>query len=117
MTSEHPQPSQLITACKGEGFRNSDGSDRQDAIRSLNPGDWVQLIREPTNIRDPNAVALMTNWGGQIGYLNRDIAKIVAPLMDADLTVHGVVERVQCRTRPGSPLIALLRLTLPPKSA
>jgi len=114
---KQPQPPQLITACKGEGFRNSDGSDRQDAIRMLGPGDRVTLLREPTNRRDPHAVALFSVEGRQIGYLNREIAKIVAPLMDADLAVLAVVERVQCRTRPGSPLIALLRLTLPSRSA
>lgn len=113
MTSEHLQNSQLITSCKGEGFRNSDGSSRQDAIRSLRPGDRVILLREPANKRDPRAVALISDSGSQIGYLNRDIAKIVAPLLDAGLTVLAIVERVQCRTRPGSPLIALVRLTLP----
>lgn len=106
-------PRQFLTTGKGEGFSNADGSCRQAEINRLRPGDPITLTREPQNRRDPKAVALISGRGIQIGYLNRDIARLVAPVLDGQQTMVASVERVQCRTRPGSPRIAVLRVTWP----
>lgn len=117
MTDETGRCGQLITAARGEGFRNADGSDRQLVIAALRSGDAVELRRERDNRRDAQAVALFSSGGAQIGYLSRDVARIVAPLMDAGRPVTAVVERTQRRTRPDSLRIALLRLDLTPRPA
>lgn len=46
---------------------------RQGVVRSLSPGDWVRLKREPDNEWDPNAVAFYTMNGDFFGYVPRDI--------------------------------------------
>lgn len=106
-----PQVRQFITAAKGEGFPNSDGSSRQAAIAELRPGEVIRLIPEPHNRRDSKAVALFTTGDRQIGYLSRDVARLVAAAADRGQTATACVERTQCRTRPGSPRIVLLRVT------
>lgn len=49
----------------------------------------IVLVREPGNEKDPNAVKVLTRWKkgdqtrrAQIGYLPKETAAIVAPLMD-----------------------------------
>jgi hypothetical protein len=70
----------------GEAQRNSDGSNRQDIIRRCKAGEPIHLRREPRNAHDRNAVAIYTNQGKQIGYLDRSDAVHVATWMD-----HGAV--------------------------
>lgn len=53
------------------------------------------LVREPDNEKDANAVKVLTRWNkdgqvrrAQIGYLPRECAEVVAPLMDNKTFVH-----------------------------
>jgi hypothetical protein len=49
---------------------------------ALRPGDPVELIREPDNPADPDAIAL--HWQGQkIGYVPRDYNQPIAQRLDA----------------------------------
>ncbi len=55
---------------------------RQSTIAGLALGSELQLLREPENAHDPNAIAVA--YGNlQLGYINRGIAKHLAPLIDA----------------------------------
>jgi HIRAN domain-containing protein len=45
----------------------------------------VTLERERTNPHDPNAVLVRDGDGGTLGYVAREIARAVAPLLDAGL--------------------------------
>ncbi len=47
---------------------------RQEAIRTLAPCDELVIEPEPSNPFDPNAVAVRTATGEQIGYLDRRCA-------------------------------------------
>ncbi|MGQ9513274.1 HIRAN domain-containing protein [Thermodesulfitimonas sp.] len=40
----------------------------------LAPGMPVYLVREPENLHDPNAVAVLAPWGAPLGYLHRPLA-------------------------------------------
>ena len=64
----------LLTG-KGEGFVNADGTSRQAEITSCRIGEPVELVREPTNPRDPMAVGLFSVCGVQLGYLSREHAR------------------------------------------
>ena len=44
--------------------------------------DPVFVVREPQNTHDSNAISLLWKNGEKLGYLRRNIAKQVAPLMD-----------------------------------
>lgn len=65
----------------GEGQVNHDGTRRQDIILNCQPGDPVALIREPYNQYDANAVLVTVNGKG-VGYLSRDDAKLLSPVLD-----------------------------------
>jgi helicase len=59
----------------------------------LQPHDVVELRREYTNGYDRNAVAVNFR-GNQIGFLDRRIARLVAPEMDCGRTFDAVVQSV-----------------------
>ena len=50
----------------GVSHRNNDGSSRQDIIRQIEVGEPLDLVREPTNMYDTNAVMVLHELG-QIG--------------------------------------------------
>ncbi|WP_312723972.1 HIRAN domain-containing protein [Stutzerimonas kunmingensis] len=89
------QPSsQFVCAVVGESHKNRDGESRQSLIKRLvKVGMPAQLIHEPDNPADKNAVAVFVA-GKQIGYLKRDVAKWHVKRMDrgdeASAIVHGV---------------------------
>jgi single-stranded-DNA-specific exonuclease len=56
---------------------------RQEVVARLEPGAPLRLVRQPTNEFDPNAIAVMTHAGEQVGYLNRRLAAVLAPAIDA----------------------------------
>jgi single-stranded-DNA-specific exonuclease len=55
---------------------------RQDVIAGLRDGSELQIVRQPNNAFDANAIAV--HFGElQLGFLKKDIAKQLAPLIDA----------------------------------
>ena len=66
----------------GVTFTNEDGVSRQQIISELTQGEQVIIRREPTNKFDTNAIMILSN-NGQIGYIGKDYATILAPMMDA----------------------------------
>lgn len=71
----------------GVTFKNEDtGEKRGQIIRELaenkKPEDIsIELVREPDNKFDANAIKVMAD-GKQIGYIGKEFAAIIAPLMD-----------------------------------
>ncbi len=54
---------------------------RQDYVAGLSAGVVLELLRQPENEHDPNAIAVM--YGKlQLGYLRREIARRLAPNLD-----------------------------------
>jgi len=56
---------------------------RQDAAARLTPGAPLRLNRDPANVHDPNACAVFDTHGTQVGFLNRRLAAVLAPELDA----------------------------------
>ncbi|MGR4064937.1 MAG: helicase-related protein [Vulcanimicrobiaceae bacterium] len=70
---------------------------RQDTIAGLRDGSELELAREPANPYDPNAIAV--RFGNlQLGYIKKEIAKHLAPLMD-----DGARYRARVSTLTGGP--------------
>ena len=65
----------------GEGQRNADGSDRQEELLQCEPGEPVELRREPNNPYDSNAILVVSSRGVGIGYLKRDDAAEIASVI------------------------------------
>ncbi len=77
----------ITTKVVGVSFEN-----RQEVIAKLQMGDRVWLEREPFNAFDTNAVRVIRNNGEQIGYIRRQLARSLAPLMDRlDSPIRGKV--------------------------
>lgn len=88
------QPSiKMHTKVVGVTKVNEDGRRRQEIIsEDLYEGMDLVLEREPDNPYDPNAVAVLTSsYGDQVGYLNKDLAAELAPLMDDGQLVTATV--------------------------
>lgn len=56
---------------------------RQDVLSSLEVGTELKLVRQPQNEYDVNAIAVTLYDGTQIGFLNKHLAKALAPVIDA----------------------------------
>lgn len=86
-------PKNIFTNVAGIMYKNDDGTDRQEILRRCQEGDEVELVREPNNMYDPNAVAVYVG-NEQVGYLFREEASEVAPLLDAgyiaDVTIYEI---------------------------
>lgn len=53
----------------------------------------VDLRREPCNPHDPNAIAVIhEDTGEQVGFIPREIAKVLAVVMDAGYDVTGSIK-------------------------
>lgn len=65
---------QLSLHVVGANHPNADGSNRRFEILLCAPGEAIELVLEPKNPADPNAVAVFSIRGVQIGYLTADRA-------------------------------------------
>lgn len=78
----------------GVTFKNPDGTKRQNHIKKLD-GEKLPLFfhlkREPKNKYDPNAIAVFhkpkKGKMRQLGYIGRDYAEHLAPIMDDGVEV------------------------------
>ena len=79
-----------VSRVSGVTFSNDDGSSRQRIIEKLSnlPRGlyWLTLNRESDNPYDPNAIRVdarkLGNMAAQIGYLPRELARVLAPKID-----------------------------------
>jgi len=78
----------LDTKVVGVSKDNTDGTSRQQIIsREVAENDPLQLVPEPDNPYDPNAVKVLSKFGHQIGYLGREEAERVRLALLNDVTV------------------------------
>lgn len=60
----------------------------------LTPGDLVQLVREPDNIYDPNAVQVKVVAGELLGYIPSELAVTFAKELDAGVCAQARISRI-----------------------
>jgi len=75
----------------GISHKNADGTSRQKIIQELSEGDQVIFKREYDNEHDPNAIAVLTDDGKQIGYIGWLRAEQLAPQMEAGYLIQATV--------------------------
>ena len=76
----------------GVTFDNEDGTSRQQILETVKKEDILKLQREPSNIYDINAIKVMTEDNRQIGYIGKQYAEILSPMMDMGKGFSVVVE-------------------------
>lgn len=84
----------IHTRVKGVTYANPDGTCRQSIIARLSPNSPLVLTRDYANLYDRNAVMVMTADGQQLGFLDRDLARQIASLMDLGRPVSVVLHRI-----------------------
>lgn len=67
---------------------------RQDALARLESGSLLRLERQPDNEYDTNACALFDTHGAQVGFLNRRLAAVLAPVLDSGVEYDVEVTEV-----------------------
>lgn len=70
----------------------------------------LRLVREPKNIHDRNAIAIVTDRGVRIGYLGRRYASVWGSKLDRGAEPKVIVERIKGATLPGATLGLVMRL-------
>ncbi len=55
---------------------------RQSVVATLSVGQELQVLRDPQNPADPNAITVTTQEGVRVGYLRRQISAVLAPVVD-----------------------------------
>jgi HIRAN domain-containing protein len=80
--------------------------------REAAPGCALALRRDPGNEHDPNAVAVLTGGGAQLGFVPREVAATLAPQLDAGVAWSAVVLRER-RSSPRDPRTGLTMLLAP----
>ncbi|RYF11048.1 MAG: hypothetical protein EOO77_20260, partial [Oxalobacteraceae bacterium] len=68
---------ELTLAVVGIEFPNADGSNRRSEAMMTLPGDPVELLPEPKNKHDSNAIAVISSSGVQLGYVNAERAPYI----------------------------------------
>lgn len=74
-------PAQITLPIVGVQFPNARGVTRRFAVDLQRPGDLVELRREPKNPADPNAIAVHTTEGVQMGYVPAERAPYIGMMM------------------------------------
>ncbi|NQV26009.1 MAG: HIRAN domain-containing protein [Rhodopirellula sp.] len=101
--------------CQVAGVRhsNSDGISRQTFVRDVKVADVLGLRRERDNPHDPNAIKVLTHLEKQIGYLPREVAKLVCDCADKGWQFDCVVmKRDRRRDDESSPPVYFLDIML-----
>jgi hypothetical protein len=100
----------------GESFENPDGTSRQALIRTrARVGATVQLVPEPDNPHDPNAVKVCLDTGEQLGYISRDDAPDLADERHTGYRHAAIIHRVIGGTPDKPSRGVLLRLVSAPR--
>lgn len=68
---------ELTLAVVGIDFPNADGSNRRSEAMMTLPGAPIELAPEPKNKHDPNAIAVFSPQGVQLGYVNAERAPYI----------------------------------------
>ena len=64
---------------------------RSEVVSNISAGDRLRLFREPKNEYDKNAIRIEDENSHALGYVPKDIAKKLAPAMDAGASLWGKV--------------------------
>jgi hypothetical protein len=79
------------------------------ASGEVGPGRPLELRRDPDNVHDPNAIAVLAPGGERVGWVPRDAAAELAPQLDAGRPWSAVGLREQ-RHSPRDPRSGLVML-------
>lgn len=83
---------ELTLAVVGIDFPNADGSNRRSEAMMTLPGEPVDLLPEPKNKHDSNAIAVVSPRGIQLGYINAERAPYIGGRMNRGEDVKAIFQ-------------------------
>jgi len=84
---------QFSLAVVGVEYPNRKGPTRHFAIALCEPGDPVELRREPKNPKDHYAIAVFNRREMQMGYLSAERAAWLAPMLDRGRVMRAIFQQ------------------------
>ncbi|HEX8413787.1 MAG TPA: HIRAN domain-containing protein [Sphingomicrobium sp.] len=88
---------ELTLAIVGVDFPNADGSNRRSEALMTLPGEPVELVPEPKNKHDSNAIAVISPRGVQLGYVNAERAPYIGGRMSRGEDVVAIFQGIDGR--------------------
>lgn len=86
---------ELTLAIVGIDFPNADGSNRRSETMMTIPGEPVELVPEPKNKHDSNAIAVIGPRGVQLGYVNAERAPYIGTRMSRGEDVQAIFQGME----------------------
>ena len=86
-----------------------------DAVERCFEGQNAELVRDPGNIHDRNAIEVCVG-GQQTGFISRYEAETLAPAMDGGDKVEAFVDQITGGTYDKPSIGIILKITLTPAS-
>jgi hypothetical protein len=83
---------ELTLAVVGIDFPNADGSNRRSEAMMTLPGESVEMVPEPKNKHDSNAIAVISPRGIQLGYVNAERAPYIGSRMSRGEDVEAIFQ-------------------------
>ena len=83
---------ELTLAVVGLDFPNADGSNRRSEAMMTLPGAPVELVPEPKNKYDSNAISVVSPQGVQLGYVNAERAPYISGRMSRGEDVVAIFQ-------------------------
>jgi hypothetical protein len=76
----------------GANHPNADGDNRRLEILLCVPGEPIELVPEPKNPADPNAIAVFSSRNVQIGYLTADRAPWIGGMLRNGRPIEAIFQ-------------------------
>ncbi|TZG24593.1 HIRAN domain-containing protein [Sphingomonas montanisoli] len=98
-----------VVGCR---YQNDDGTSRQDELRRCQPGEPIDLFREPDNPHDERAVAVVSARGVCVGYISRNYNGWIGSKIDRGYDVRAIVGKVRGLNFSGAELDVVLVINM-----
>jgi single-stranded-DNA-specific exonuclease len=109
MNTTNVLPRTLVTRVVGVSYEG-----RQTIVSQLKMGETVFLVRDPDNAYDRNAIRVILGDERQVGFVNRNLAARLAPIIDqCEGVLRAQVAALTGGYDPFSFRGALIRFDLP----
>lgn len=100
------------TKLVGVTQKNRDGSARQEVLKACCVGDPLDLVTEPTNRFDPDALAVRRRGGQQVGYVPAELSGALTRLIEHGARAAAEVLRIEGGTAEEPTRTVAIRITV-----
>jgi MFS superfamily sulfate permease-like transporter len=85
---------EFYTKVSGVTRQNDDGSDRQQILKRCRDGEKLDLVRDPKNPYDENAIRVCRKNGEQLGFISAETAEQLARKIDSGMKIEAEIANI-----------------------